>query len=243
MPLTATGSQLPWHAPGAAEEDRCCCGGCCMYPYAQFSDGVAPPDDLPASLPLGEIFLELDIGAIAYYGDGAPPVGPDDETTRVLRPTATAWELATEFGHVIHTSPCLIVGDGAYVPGDDIIEDQFAATYHISGLLSGFGIADFDVVRVSLCQWSYSGTGMAGDTPFDFDCVLRYEASLLPDSPDNVWPDDLPRSGGWTIDFVGFGAPTSSYKLGYMHRPDDDGGSAQYQVWDSGSWATLLTVS
>jgi len=159
MSLTATGAQLPWHDPGAAEGDKCCCGGgetCCLYP----SSGIAAGDfflaDLPAAISyvdsgtpyswgkLGAIQTEEvfaynvgtglweSIGDVSFCYDysGGYFIGYKADGSSWVMVVYNAGDDRYEI--LFSIGPCLITGDGNLTPLDDTIEDQFEPTYRVT---------------------------------------------------------------------------------------------------------------
>jgi len=79
-------------------------------------------------------------GTLIQFG-----IDPDPNVNPLI-----SWE-RIEFWGDRYRNECLIRGDGNLTPGDDIVEDQFAATYSVTGTLTG------TVTRSSLCDWSATG--------------------------------------------------------------------------------------
>ena len=65
---------------------------------------------------------------------------------------------AVYVGGVRSTRSCLITGDGNLTPGDDLVEDQFAAEMNVFNPYWLFtnlnSVANLPVVRTSLCRWA-----------------------------------------------------------------------------------------
>lgn len=131
-----------------------CCGGCCMYPAKPTPLGdLLIAEDLPDAITL------LGVGSLSRSGTSY-----GDTTNGVIFETDT-W--AKYVGGVRTTQACLIGGDGNLTPGDNAVEDQFAATYIIR-------LVDYDEVleevlvhRVSLCRWENEWSGFLRFNPYD----------------------------------------------------------------------------
>lgn len=155
----------------------CCCEtACCMYPAAGLDAGYTA-DDLPETIKIWVPVPPLDGFEILTW-DGTHYVGATMQLDLVDADGVKTWGiflLGCGYGDVgcpggygsagcyvepFGGSPCLITGDGNYTPGDDLVEDQFEATYTIRGFSFAGYCDEYDdptediiVERTSLCEW------------------------------------------------------------------------------------------
>jgi hypothetical protein len=109
----------------------CSCCGCCLYAAA-----TAVSADLPDAITL------LGVGSLSKSGTDY------GNTTNGVILESGVW--ARYVASVRTTSNCLISGNGGLVAGNDLVEDQFAATYNFSQL--GYD-DDETLTRTGLCVW------------------------------------------------------------------------------------------
>ncbi|MFZ4778513.1 MAG: hypothetical protein ACOYM3_24345 [Terrimicrobiaceae bacterium] len=167
MSLAATGTQLPWHDPGAAEEAKCCCGStCCMYPADMFGTGY-DYDDLPETLMVdGVLYTKT---TPANYGGVTGDI--------FLEGLGWVWQRYDhDEGDYSSSNRCLITGDGNFTPGDDAVEDQFAATYNGRAYLDSDPFTRYPVdgstqiaSRTQLCEWH----GVISTMNLIYDSVIQ----------------------------------------------------------------------
>jgi len=152
---TGTGSALRIITKTVDSEVRvscsCCEEGCCMYPAAS-----AVAADLPAAITL------LGVGSLTKSGSAY------GDTTNGVILESGVW--AKYVSGVRSTQACLITGDGNLTPGNDTVEDQFAATYDV-----GAGGYSGTLTRVSLCCWD----GTTTDGSLTLPTRLAYTESIL----------------------------------------------------------------
>jgi len=141
-----------------------CCEGetCCMYPASGLA---ADPGYTAADLP--ETLWVKAGGTIdeEFTKDGSRYKNTDN-TLEIIN-TEDNWRLqvvATEEDIDVGFEGCLITGDGNLEPGNDAVEDQFAADYTVE--ITG---DSYPVRRESLCVWR-------GVDSFGQDNVLVYTA-------------------------------------------------------------------
>ena len=144
-------SRVSWVATGSAT-DPCCCE-CCMYSAQGIVDASFTNDDIPAAVTASETSL--------------PKVSTDESEWRYESGGLSVWTNPTSGGIWFYEdgicegpreSPCLF-GKYVRVPFDEFeppcaeveVEDQFAATYSVTGTLTG------TVTRSSLCDWLATG--------------------------------------------------------------------------------------
>ena len=128
----------------------CCCQtepACCMYSATTLASGDMGASDLPDAITL------LGVGSLSRSGTGY-----GDTTDGVIFET-DAWAIYRD--GVRTTRNCLIQGDGKFTPGDDLVEDQFEATYTLTLYDVEYNsvISTNTVTRVGLCQWLSESTG------------------------------------------------------------------------------------
>lgn len=171
MSLTATGSQLAWHDPGAADEDKCCCGSdedCCLYSAASFEAELFGEDDLPATLRLTTTspISFLVVSGLSLTRSGSTYING----LWKLDVYMLGWRLSYDETEVA-MSNCLI-GDFSVSAGltTAITEDDFPAS-----LSFPWSTGTITMNRDSLCKWSYSG----GECPSEEEPTEPVESAYL----------------------------------------------------------------
>lgn len=162
MSLTATGTQVAWHDPGAAEEAKCCCGECCS---AEVLAALAP---LSASGGLvGEATpMTQDVGACFFRGssgflcDGSYVVNYEIYLERI--DGECKWVFRAWF------QPFL---SGVYLDRDGSCDGPIL----LNILIWATWVKDFDAgnpagVYTFVAQ-SYNATAAGDDIPIDLDLV------------------------------------------------------------------------
>jgi len=141
-----------------------------MYPATGLASGYFTAEDLPDAITL------LGVGSLSRSGTSY------GNTTNGVIFETDVW--AKYIGEVRTWQSCLITGDGNFTPGDNAVEDQFAATYQFQdpsaiGYVDGQerDYRDVTVTRVSLCGWAYKDEF--------FEVVVYYGASGS--FPDSKW--------------------------------------------------------
>jgi hypothetical protein len=128
-----------------------------MYPAEGLENEDFSWEDLPETLVggfSGYVYSRVEpyeFDGVWWYYDA-----PDDGEKQgiYIERTTSPWEwnsgsVGAAFG------PCLITGDGNLTPGDDIVEDQFEATYTVTLPASSVvGSQTLTVNRQSLCVWT-----------------------------------------------------------------------------------------
>jgi len=138
-------SRVSWVATGSATNPCCCGPGCCMYSAQGLVDALFVAADLPDAITL------LGVGSLSRSGTGY-----GDTTNGVIFETPL-W--AKYVGGVRTTQDCLIDGDGNLTPGNNAVEDQFAASYKIRMYLEVYSPVpmgeyfDLEILRVGACTW------------------------------------------------------------------------------------------
>lgn len=175
-----------------------------MYSATALAAGDLVAADLPDAITL------LGVGSLSRSGTGY-----GDTTDGVIFETPK-W--ARYIGGTRTTQSCLITGDGNLTPGDNAIEDQFAATYQINLLEEEEVLESVLVHRVSLCRWENAWQGFIRfNTGFNTGNLLwtcyggNFDSG--PGSPEYFWGEyrsKLPSCG----DLV-------SSPLGLYRRPSD----------------------
>lgn len=136
-----------------------------MYPAEGLYNGDYTVDDLPDVVTASAgSYEKVDppemsaAGYLAYYKNGTNPIGSGDENVIVLIDEAIpkSWQVWNG-GSISGGGACLITGDGNLTPGDDAVEDQFAATYVVKW--NDDGEQSVPVTRVSLCLWQGEDLG------------------------------------------------------------------------------------
>lgn len=85
MSLTATGTQLPWHAPGAAAAAKCCCGDDrCPTPWLDFAAKAMTKSKIDCGFveftaPTGKFYKTITTVHVVDYNEQA--TNEDDEVT------------------------------------------------------------------------------------------------------------------------------------------------------------------
>ena len=204
MSLIATGTQLPWHDPGAAEEDKCCCAPeCCLYSAYSLSSGGLFLVDLAEAITYvddGTPYSWGKLGAIQTEEVFAYNVGTAtwDSIGNVsfcyeytggyfigYKTDGSTWAMVVynagddRYELLFTLGECLIQGDGNFTPNDNIIEDQFAAQYVVDDEAATV------LTRVSLCRWEGGGRILSYD-----DNVFVWELT----GPDGPRGKDAPQS-------------------------------------------------
>ena len=145
----------------------CCCGGggvdCCMYSATELESGDMGASDLPVAITL------LGVGSLPRSGTGY-----GDTTGGVIFET-DVWAIYR--ADVRTTRNCLIQGDGNLTPGDDLVEDQFSATYSVTIFHWYFGTLAYTVTRTSLCNWEFG----------DPDDVVYVSLAYYDDTDGHTW--------------------------------------------------------
>ena len=122
----------------------CCCQtepACCMYSASTLGSGAIVAADLPDAITL------LGVGSLSRSGTGY------GSTTNGVIFETNVWAIYRNGVRI--TRNCLIQGDGNLTPGDDRVEDQFAATYEVTIVHSDLGTQVYTVTRTSLCRWEF----------------------------------------------------------------------------------------
>ena len=120
-----------------------------MYPASEFNiEGGYTEADLPNAITL------LGVGSIAKSGSDY------GNTTNGVILESGVW--AVYLAGVRTTKACLIDDDGNLTPGDDVVEDQFSATYTVNNFFFTGYCPEYDdgspydnivLERSSLCGW------------------------------------------------------------------------------------------
>jgi len=141
-----------------------------MYSAQGLVDALFVAADLPDAITL------LGVGSLSRSGTGY------GNTTNGVIFETPLW--AKYVGGVRTTQACLIDGDGNLTPGDNAVEDQFAASYQFQdptaiGFFDGQvrDYRDVTVTRVSLCYWTYKDEF--------FEVVVNYGGSNF--VPNSKW--------------------------------------------------------
>lgn len=200
MPLTATGTQVAWHDPGAGDEEKCCCGvfECCMYPWPD-PEGIAggpfyPAADLPDTIIL--VFDGADVvmtrSGFVYYGESAgigfiitPSTGSDSWGVGTFLPAEP------EDITYLHYVPCLFVTLFSAIT--EIRED-----YPETLTLTDASIpATCDLNRVDLCCWEGTLEYVNEfEEPVSVPVRLCYHAT---DPAQEIFPDGWPGKPCWLL--------------------------------------------
>ena len=154
----------------------CCCVEpyCCMYSATALASGDMGASDLPDAITL------LGVGSLSRSGTGY-----GDTTDGVIFET-DVWAIYR--AGVRTTRNCLIQGDGKFTPDDDLVEDQFHATYTITRP-NGVHICS----RESLCEWYNADTFYSiwyGISLMDFYGIPDAEFKFTIFESDAVWIKD-----------------------------------------------------
>jgi len=158
-----------------------------MYPAQDFADGFYNSADLPDAISL------IGVGSLAKSGTNY------GNTTNGVILESGVW--ARYLAGVRTTKACLIDDDGNLTPGDNLVEDQFAATY-TDGINT--------LTRLSLCLWKWDNS-ITGETIREK--ILYYAESEL-DLTNTFWLVDI------DVDLDGLALITTYYKDGDQNQPD-----------------------
>ena len=134
-----------------------------MYSATALAAGDLVAADLPDAITL------LGVGSLSRSGTGY-----GDTTDGVIFETPK-W--ARYIGGTRTTQSCLITGDGNLTPGDNDVEDQFAAQYTVE--LERDAIPQtFLLTRTSLCDWFWELPGPFGASDVGKICRVRISYGL-----------------------------------------------------------------
>ena len=179
----------------------CCAAVCCMYPAES-----AVAADLPDAITL------LGVGSLAKSGTDY------GDTTNGVILESGVW--AKYLAGVRSTKACLIDDDGAFTPGDDVVEDQFLGVYLIKGGLTWSPVTGDEAVRVELCGWFVDFTG----DEFCVGCSISlYYDGVLPGISDYKWHIAVETlAGGGYFSLAVKTSPDQSSPVGTYYDADND---------------------
>jgi len=179
-----------------------CCTGCCMFAAQDLVNGLFTAADLPAAVTL------LGVGSISLSGTAY------GNTTNGVVFESGSW--AKYVAGVRTTQRCLITGDGNVTPGNDAVEDQFAATYNFD-----WGTGSGTTTRFFLCM--YVGPGFAAEVTYGLDPL---------------------GSGvmGWYAIIFGVGGGPSGEIDGFLRGSDASPAGSPAGVYTGGLWGNI-TIS
>ena len=146
-----------------------CCGECCMYPAQALVDGIYSDDDLPDQITYN-YFFNGNPGSIILNRSGDQFSATIGEVQFFVR-TASAipnfiWEyriISPIGGYGPNGSQDCLISDRFNFPDSNIIADEFANTYSVSGPINGI------VTRESLCVWQGQGLTLIYNGKIDQD--------------------------------------------------------------------------
>ena len=132
----------------------CAAGACCMYPADRLEVSYTEYDLLET------VSLTYDFAVGLVLTKNGSTYGPESVGSYEYRIThdPAGWQIEVKEsggGWTILDSgiECLITGDGNLTPGDDSVEDQFAATYTANVDPTFADAYTETITRISLCVW------------------------------------------------------------------------------------------
>jgi hypothetical protein len=147
----------------------CCEEGCCMYPADKLGDTYEAadlPDEIRIVIPLDPVRDEIATrSGSTFTGDSTRVRFVDRSDDDEVNIWQVEYDEPAESGNWLDFAQldCLIRGDGNLTPGDDLVEDQFADCYEVSG---GNMNGSESVFRQSLCLWFYGEDAQDDNTVF-----------------------------------------------------------------------------
>lgn len=156
-----------------------CCEAatCCLYPSVGIAGSSYAFADLPSDITFvdsgtpyswsktgpqtEEVFFDgVSVGDVVLcYSSGTYYIGYRSDGASWLFVAYDSGE--DQYNSLFSIGPCLITGDGNFIPNDDTVEDQFDGTY--TGTYGGYD--PITLTRISACEWTGSGTGTE-DQPY-----------------------------------------------------------------------------
>lgn len=152
----------------------CCEPDCCLYPSASVL-----ATDLPSAITL------RGVGSLSKSGTDY-----GNTTNGVILESGV---YARYLGGVRSTSTCLFDGNGSVTPGNDLVEDQFNATYTFHDNYIG---DSYTLPRIGLCSWEliYHDDDYVEPYTPEREYALAYVQLFYTSSP-----GISPGRGGWFL--------------------------------------------